>query len=464
MTPQFSPQPVATDAIAPQRAIWWTLATVLLTLANLDNGGRYAPLALVWLSLAIVSAAIGTFAPRFSLNLGLNPVLCAACALFGALGLQSYLPASESSRALQLGGLLMIATLVALAVAFFARRGFGKILFPLFLLMQFGLGIWTVKSAHDYEQTAPKLRLQVRHDVQIFNREAARLLLAGRNPYAVRMPNVMGQDMPFYPPNTTAKDGTLPFGYVYMPLGLFFIVPGYLLGDFRFAHVFALIGTAFFLANARPSKTSQLAATLFLLFPQTPFVLILSWTEPVALFFAGATLWCHFRAPKWTFLALGCLLCAKQYTVFLLPILPLLVPDKKQWAPLIARSLGVALLLTLPMALWNLDGFFRSAVQMQFKQPFRTDSLSYLAAVLKIGGPQLSPLFGFAALILGLVWGAKRAPRGASGWMAASALSYLGFFAFNKQAFANYYFWVFGLLVAAVAVALPAQSGDEKAC
>lgn len=445
----------------PRRAIWWTLSAVFLALAVGDNGGEYSPLALFWLSLAIASVIAGTFAPRLPFELNLNRVLSAACVLFGALSLQSFLPASTPLRALWLLGFLVVMTFLACAAAFFERRGMAKILFPLFLVAQLFLGVSTIQSAHDFERKSPKFRLQVRHDVQIFNREAARLLLAGQNPYATRMPNVMGQDMPFYPPNTTGKDGKLPFGYVYMPLGLFFILPGYWLGDFRFSHVFALVGTAYFLAAARPSKTSQLAATLFLLFPQTPFVLILSWTEPVALFFLAATLWCHFRAPKWLPLALGCLICAKQYTVFLLPLVPLLVPERARWRKLMGQSLVVALILTLPLALWNWDGFFRSAMQMQFKQPFRTDSLSYLVAFLNATGRQLSPILGFIALLGGLGWG-LRAPKNASSWAASGAVAYLGFFAFNKQAFANYYFWVFGLIVAAVAVALPPDAPHEK--
>ncbi|PQV62897.1 hypothetical protein B1R32_11937 [Abditibacterium utsteinense] len=449
-----------------RRAIFWTLSAVFLTLAVVEHGGEYSPLALIWLSLSIASAIIGTYAPRLPLNLDLNFVLSAACVLFGALTFQSFLqsslPASTLVRAASLAGFVALSALLAFALSFFVKRGLGKILFPLFLMMQLFIGIFTIQSAHDFEQTSPKFRLQVRHDVQIFNREAARLLVAGQNPYSVRMPNVMGQDMPFYPPNTTAKDGKLPFGYVYMPAGLFFILPGYLLGDFRFAHVFALVGAAWFLGYARPSKTAQLSATLFLLFPPTSRVLILSWTEPIALFFLAATLFCAFRAPKWLFLSLGCLICAKQYTVFLLPLLPLLVPERAKWQPLMLRSLAVALVLTLPMALWDVDGFFRSAVQMQFKQPFRVDSLSYLVTFLNLTGRQLSPILGFLALIGGLFYGG-RAPKNASHWTAAGAVAYLGFFALNKQAFANYYFWVFGLLIAAVAVALPRDNSHEKA-
>jgi hypothetical protein len=80
---------------------------------------------------------------------------------------------------------------------------------------------------------------------------------------------------------------------------------GVLLGDHRFAHVIALLGAAFFLGYARPSPTSKLAATLLALFPSSPLMLLMSWTEPIPIFFLTASLFCAFRAPRWLFLALG---------------------------------------------------------------------------------------------------------------------------------------------------------------
>lgn len=444
------------DSNLPRRALWWTFAAISLSLAVLDNGGRYSPLGLFYLTLAIGLAIAGTFAPRLTLELDLNRVLAAGCVLFAALGLQAV---ADLRGAIWFAACLLFAGVLALAIAFFARRGLGKILFPLFLVAQLGLGLSTLQSARDFEASG-KLKFGVSNDVQIFSSEAARLLLAGQNPYSARMPNVMGADFPYYPPNVTVG-GRLPFGYPYMPLSALWILPGQLAGDLRLMHLVALLGTAWFLASARPSPTSKLAATLFLLFPASTFVLQMSWTEPVALFFLAATLWCYFRAPKWLPLALGCLICAKQYTVFLLPLLPLLVPERAKMWPLIGKSLAVALVLTLPMALWDVDGFSRSAVLMQFKQPFRADSLSYLVAVLNATGRQLSPILGFAALLGGLFFG-LRAAKTPSHWVAAGAVAYLGFFALNKQAFANYYFWVFGLLLAAVAVALPPSADHEK--
>ncbi|HEX9997680.1 MAG TPA: hypothetical protein VGB45_11080 [Abditibacterium sp.] len=456
MTPKISSD-------AAQRALLWTLGAVFLAVCVHSNGGRYSPEGMICLSLAIAAIIFASLAPRemaFDSRRVLNTVLAASATFFAAFWI---VPDSETGRPLAIVGSLVGCALVAAILARLAKWPLlRKTLFPIFLILQLVLGASTIFKAGQWEKNSSELKFHVSNDVQIFNEEAARLLLSGQNPYSVRMPNVMGADYPFYPPNVTGADGRLPFGYVYMPLSALWSLPGHLIGDFRYTHLIAVLGAALFLAYARPSVTSQLAATVFLLFPSALFVLVMSWTEPIAVFFLAATLFCFYRAPKWLFLSLGCLICAKQYTVFLLPILPLLVPQREKLWPLIGKSVAVALILTLPMAVWDIDGFFRSAVQMQFKQPFRHDSLSYLVTVLKWGGPQLSPILGFAALLVGLVWSVKKMPRVASSWCGAGALAFLGFFALNKQAFANYYFWVFGLLIAAVAVALPPEDHHEE--
>ena len=61
----------------------------------------------------------------------------------------------------------------------------------------------------------------------------------------------------------------------------------------------------------------------------------------------------------------------------------------------------------------------------------------------------------FVALVVatGLVlW---RCRRTAAGFAAGTALVFFAFFAFNKQAFANYYYFVIGAMCCAVATAVP---------
>jgi len=53
--------------------------------------------------------------------------------------------------------------------------------------------------------------------------------------------------------------------------------------------------------------------------------------------------------------------------------------------------------------------------------------------------------------IIGVVLGLIRAPRSPAGFAAATAFTFILFFAFAKQAFCNYYFLVIGMLCAALA-------------
>ena len=462
MTPSFS-LPLPDVA---RRAILWTLGAVFLALCIHSNDGRYSVAGMIFLSLCIAAVVWATLMParanfdaRFDSVRALNTVLAASATFFAAFWIA---PDNSPNRVLSFGLALAGCALVAVILARLSSFSLlQKSLFPILLALQLIFGVSNLIKAAEWERKTTELKFHVSNDVQVFAHEGARLLVEGKNPYSVKMPNVMGANLPFYAAGATDKDGNLPFGYPYLPLTLLWSLPGYLLGDFRWMHALALSGAAFFLAYARPSVTSQLAASLFLLFPPTRFVLVMSWIEPVALFFLGATVFCAFRAPRWLFLALGCLLASKQYMVFLLPLLPLLVPEKEKWRPLMWQSVAVACALTLPLAFWDVAGFWRSVVAIQFHQPFREDSLSYLVVFLRATGIQLSPLLGFAALFAGLVWGLKRSPRHVAGWCSAGALAYLGFFALNKQAFANYYFWPFGLLLAAVAIALPPS--DESA-
>ena len=457
MTAPFSPDHPDSHSDLARRAIFLTLAAVFLALCIADNGGRYSVWGMIWLSLAIASSLGAYFRRAWPDSLDsrrlLHVVLIAGSVVFAAMS------TTDTESPVWVFPLLL-AVYAAIAV-FLCRVARGplikKSLFPLLLICQAAFGVVAIQQAHQQELDGRKYPFHVRNDVQTFVEESARLLTQGKNPYSVKMPNVMGRDLPFYWKGATDKSGKLPFGYPYLPLSLFWSLPGYWLGDPRLMHVLAFIGAAGFLAYARPSTTSKLAATLFLLFPSSLFVLAMSWTEPVAVFFLAATVFCAFRAPKWLFLTLGCLIASKQYTFFLLFLLPLLVPEKEKRRPVFWQAVGVALALSLPMALWDWAGFSRSVIEFQFKQPFRTDSLSYLAALWHSGGPQLSPLFGFAALGIALFWALKHAPRNVSGWCAAGAIAYLGFFAFNKQAFANYYFWLFSLLIAAIAIALPSD-------
>jgi hypothetical protein len=132
-----------------------------------------------------------------------------------------------------------------------------------------------------------------------------------------------------------------------------------------------------------------------------------------------------------------------------------------KWKQVASRYLKagvIALFVSLPIVLWNIGAFWHSAVQVQMIAPFRPDALSFLAAADQFG-INIARSAGWsvlaAAIATGLVlW---RSPRNIAGFCVGVALVFFCFFAFNKQAFANYYFFVFAAMCCGIA-AIPLQN------
>jgi hypothetical protein len=216
-----------------------------------------------------------------------------------------------------------------------------------------------------------------------------------------------------------------------------------------------------FMATTRRGRLGGLAAGLYLFTPRNLFVLDQSWTEPFVVLFLAATVWCAARHPRVAPYVLGLFLAVKQYAVLALPLALLIGRPPMSLAGLrrtVVPAVLVAAAVTLPLALGDLSGFLRAVVTLQFDQPFRPEALSYLGL---LAGPSTQPpfntgvAFGVAAVVGGLaLWRAARTPAGFA--LGVSAL-FLAFFALNKQAFANYYFFVVGALCVAVAATDPAE-------
>ncbi|HVF84822.1 MAG TPA: hypothetical protein VM821_02485, partial [Abditibacteriaceae bacterium] len=157
---------------------------------------------------------------------------------------------------------------------------------------------------------------------------------------------------------------------------------------------------------------------------------------------------------------------SKQYAFLAMPLFWLLVPlsvsasaksgesstrlrGESSWPAFwlfLGKSLAVMAVVTLPLALWDFGAFFYSTMQLQFKQPFRPDSLSFMAMWSNLGWGLWPWWIPFGLTLFALVWALRRAPRNEAGFFAAIALVFLIFFAFNKQAFVNYYYFVLGAL------------------
>jgi hypothetical protein len=249
-------------------------------------------------------------------------------------------------------------------------------------------------------------------------------------------------------------NGQLQFGFPYPPLSLFMALPGYLFGDYRYAQLAAmdLAGAAMGLMSS--GSVGTLAAALYLFTPRNFFVLEQGWTEPFGVLLVALVCWCAHRRPAILPYVLGMLFAVKQYMVLAFPPSILLLGSSvtlKSLPRFWARALAVTLALTAPLALWHWRSFFHSVVALQFFQPFRGDALSFLVMIAQKGGPALPSTTAFAAAAVAMIAAIARLPRTAAGFAGALSLTFLLFFAFNKQAFANYYFLVIGTLCCGVA-------------
>ena len=331
---------------------------------------------------------------------------------------------------------ILFCSAAAFAVCAVRNHRWRQVAFGAAVAGMFAVGVWMLRTT-----PVPGI------DVYNLHQEASAALFSGANPYAIRPRDT-------YQPNDSRRvygpgisvNGRLTFGFPYPPVSLLISSLGYLLaGDCRFAHLAAICAAALLLAYARPSRLSFVAALLFLFTPRVFFVLEQSWTEPVVVFLLAATIFCRCRFPRAAPWATGVLLAGKQYMIFTAPAL------LKKWRD-VPKAAIAGVLVTAPLALWNLTEFFRSTVIVQFAQPFRLDALSYMAQLGRYGIriPGWVPFLLTAAAIVFVV---RKAPATTTAICSAVAFVLIVFFVFNKNAFCNYYYLIIGALACAIATA-----------
>ena len=312
------------------------------------------------------------------------------------------------------------------------------------IVPHFLIGLWAIRGLANPD-----------FDVYWCHMQSLDALLKGINPHTLTIAYVHPDELKY--PASYVFDGRVHIGFPYPPLSLFMALPGYLIsGDYRYSGLAATSLSAGLMIYARPSRLSLLAAAIFLSTPAMIPVLKMGWTEPYVVLLMALTVFCAYRAPRLFPWALGLLIAVKQYAIFAalgIFLLPIENRSLKNYAMIIGKALGVAVAITLPWMLWNVNGFLSDVIRLQFLLPFRMDALSYLVWLTYNTGREPSPVIGFLMIVPAVVLAWWRGARTVAGFAAAVGFIFLSFFLFKKAAFINYYFFVIGALCCATALA-----------
>ena len=445
-----------------------TIAAVSLGFAIQLHDGEYSrepgghgSLAMALLTISVIANAIAVIGPKFphrrapwartpaSFFLG-SAVLLQLLALFTAWP-GTDLPHRGGSQLLLFHAGLAVAALIVLGFLLTDSPRIRSAGFPLLLILFMFLGIWMVHSSP-----------QPQIDVWLFQQGAAAELLHGHNPYAMTFPDIYHSTLPghqqVYGVGLVEND-RLQFGFPYPPVSLLLETAGYAVaGDHRYAQVISLGLAGAFLGYGRRGRNAALAAAMLLFTPRVFFVLGRAWTEPFVVMLLAATVFCACCRARWLPVALGLFLATKQYLILAVPLTCFLLPAGwrwRDWFNLLWKSALVMLAITIPFAAADFPAFWKSTVRVQELAPFRWDALSYLVWYGFRGHLVTEPFtalfWSSAAALTALAISLWRSPRTPAGFAASLSLLSIGFFAFNKQAFCNYYFFVIGAMCCALA-------------
>ena len=442
---------------------------VVLAIALAVSSGMYSPVALALVSIAGAAALVGTFASAdHSPGTGRRATIGILALGIGTSWVHDllFLPGVAVDPA-ALGAFRPALVVVGVILLTYFWRGppgwVARTRFPVIVALGIALAALVILAS-----PSPGI------DVWQIQQQGATALLSGRNPYALAYPNPYGPGTPFLDPSILSSDGLRILAYPYMPLVLLLDVPGVLLGDVRWTMLVGLAISALLVrALGRGSLEAELAGALLLLQPQGWMVIELAWTEPLALAAVllvaltvtrtasragdGSSAWKAWLVPG---LAAALAISTKQYVPLLLVSFLFLLPRAACARSILVAAAG-ATALALPFLAIEPRAFVRGVLEFQLRQPFRQDALSWPAALFALGGPKSPswPAFVLAgATLVATLRGSMTIGRATL----ASASAWIVFVAFNKQAFANYYWMGVGLLCAGVAALTPSPPNGRS--
>lgn len=427
-------------------------AAIALGHAIQIKSGLYAPAALPWLTLALACSALGAAGPRSTRDWSTIVTVLLVAGVVWQISELAQAPPARYLQTKRLRPFHVWAAAEALVVlaGLLPVRKLKAAWFPILIAMQAGLGLWILRWS-----PAPQI------DVVTVTNAALDALAHGHSPYAITFANIYGGDTSFYGQGAVA-DGRVLFGYPYPPVSLLLSLPGYALGDYRYASLAALLLTAVLIGYASPSPRARLAGALFLTTPRIFFVLEQGWSEPMSLLLLAQTVFVMLKVPAAAAPLSGITIASKQYLV--VALVPLW-RYARAWAPSVPAFAGLviaaAAAMTLPFLLWSPRAFVDAVILLQAREPFRADSLSYLPWLSAHGWPEPSFLWTLIAMLSALAIVAWRGGASPASFPASLAFTTCATFAFGRKAFCNYYFFVIGALCCAIAAAVDTAANAD---
>jgi hypothetical protein len=412
-------------------SLWWILSGVLaISIAIWCGNGSGAGYAMHWLFVGLLCSTLGLWVGE---NEALNNAgkVLATLLLLGSTSLTFLQPPAIY---LQQGAVatypwwtfLKTAALLTGGACWFVEGREAKWLYRTAIALTLASICWVIMNS-----PSPAI------DVVQFFRKSTEVVIGGSNPYAASMPNIYGTDTRLYSPSLINGDH-LNFGFPYPLVTLVLGCAGQIfLGDYRF--LFALVFAAGLLFFGNSSDRARLAAICILLNPRLEFFFEQGWTDSLTPGLLGLALGALSISSRAADILLAIWIGSKPY---LIPFAGLRLPERGDQKNVLLLWGGVVALYAIPLFMGP-KAYLWSAFQIQFVQPVRTDSLSFLFAPTPVLiGALLVWVAGLIALVRrpALLFCDPDRRLLMLGWLL------FAFFAFNKQAFANYYFSLLTIL------------------
>lgn len=424
-------------------ASWFmTAAAVLIGVGTVANQADVATLLVI---MALGVAVLALLDPRLRLLPSFDQRSVVTILVVGTV-LEGTALAARAPEGVAAYSIIVLALTVLAVVAVLVRgEGLRRSVMYVVIAAYFALMAWMVAVSG-----IPDI------DVYVIQQEGVAALLQGTNPFAITFENTAAPGSPYYAPELIEGD-RLNFGFIYPPVSLMLAIPGYVLaGDYRFGLVAALAIAALVIAHIRPGPIATGAAMLLIFSPMSQQILYWGWSDPFSILLLAVVVFIALRRPPMAPIALGLLIASKQYLAPLYVLAIALLRDVRLVVGarrLTIVPLAVALITVLPFLAWDAGAFVHSTVTMHLLQPFRADSLSVPAVLVRAGMSEVPSIIGFVLAALALMFVVWRAARTPAGFCVAATVVLVVFFLFSKQAFMHYYFLPLAALASGIASA-----------